>query len=135
MARAAGLGGTSAARHPPVGGGGGGEGPGGRIGDGYFRGGGPVGYLGHPGQTAEPHTRPGWATVGDMGSLDDDGYLFLTDRRHHTIISGGVNVYPQEAESALVSHPRVADAAVFGVPDPAMGQAVVGVVETVDPAD
>jgi long-chain acyl-CoA synthetase len=109
--------------------------PAGRIGDVYFEGGVPFDYLDDPGKTAESHNRHGWATVGDMGYLDDDGYLFLTDRRHHTIISGGVNVYPQEAESALVSHPRVADAAVFGVPDPAMGQAVVGVVETVDPAD
>ncbi|WP_029116552.1 fatty-acid--CoA ligase FadD4 [Mycobacterium sp. URHB0044] len=107
----------------------------GRIGDVYFEGGVPFDYLDDPGKTADSHNGHGWATVGDVGYLDDDGYLFLTDRRHHTIISGGVNVYPQEAESALVSHPRVADAAVFGVPDAAMGQAVVGVVETVDPVD
>jgi fatty-acyl-CoA synthase len=109
--------------------------PAGRIGDVYFEGGVPFDYLDDPGKTAESHNGHGWATVGDVGYLDDGGYLFLTDRRHHTIISGGVNVYPQEAESALVSHPRVADAAVFGVPDPAMGQAVVGVVEVVDPVD
>lgn len=77
-------------------------------------------------------TRDGWVTVGDVGYLDDDGYLYLTDRRHHMIISGGVNVYPQEAENALISHPLVADAAVFGLPDPDLGQTVKAVVELVD---
>ena len=65
-------------------------------------------------------------TVGDIGYLDDEGYLFLTDRRHHMIISGGVNIYPQEAENLLVTHPKVLDAAVFGVPDDEMGQRVDG---------
>ena len=74
-------------------------------------------------------------TVGDVGYLDDEGYLFLTDRRHHMIISGGVNIYPQEAENLLVTHPKVLDAAVFGIPDDEMGQSVKGVVQTVDPAD
>jgi fatty-acyl-CoA synthase len=74
-------------------------------------------------------------TVGDIGYLDGDGYLYLTDRRHHMIISGGVNIYPQEAENMLVTHPKVMDAAVFGVPDDEMGQSVKGVVQTVDPAD
>ena len=74
-------------------------------------------------------------TVGDIGYLDDDGYLYLTDRRHHMIISGGVNIYPQEAENMLVTHPKVMDAAVFGIPDEEMGQSVKGVVQTVDPAD
>ncbi len=74
-------------------------------------------------------------TVGDVGYLNDDGYLFLTDRRHHMIISGGVNIYPQEAENLLVTHPKVLDAAVFGIPDDEMGQSVKGVVQTVDPAD
>ena len=63
-------------------------------------------------------------TVGDIGYLDDDGYLYLTDRRHHMIISGGVNIYPQEAENMLVTHPKVMDAAVFGIPDDEMGQSV-----------
>ena len=74
-------------------------------------------------------------TVGDIGYLDEDGYLYLTDRRHHMIISGGVNIYPQEAENILVTHPKVMDAAVFGIPDDEMGQSVKGVVQTVDPAD
>ena len=62
-----------------------------------------------------------------------DSYLYLTDRRNHMIISGGVNVYPQETESLLVSHPLVVDAAVFGVPDPVMGQSVTAVVQLADP--
>ena len=74
-------------------------------------------------------------TVGDIGYLDEEGFLYLTDRRHHMIISGGVNIYPQEAENMLVTHPKVMDAAVFGVPDEEMGQSVKGVVQTVDPAD
>lgn len=74
-------------------------------------------------------------TVGDVGYVDSDGYLYLTDRRHHMIISGGVNIYPQEAENALVSHPKVADAAVFGIPDEDMGQSVKAVVQLVDHAD
>jgi fatty-acyl-CoA synthase len=73
--------------------------------------------------------------VGDIAYLDEDGYLYLTDRRHHMIISGGVNIYPQEAENILVTHPKVMDAAVFGVPHDEMGQSVKGVVQTVDPAD
>ena len=62
------------------------------------------------------------------------GNLYLTDRRHHMIISGGVNIYPQEAENILVTHPKVMDAAVFGIPDQEMGQRVKGVVQTVDEA-
>src|SRR6202012_4780729 len=77
----------------------------------------------------------GWMTVGDIGYLDDEGYLYLTDRRHHMIISGGVNIYPQETENLLVTHPKVLDAAVFGVPDDEMGQRVLAVVPTVEPAD
>ena len=70
-----------------------------------------------------------------MGYLDADGYLYLTDRDTFMIISGGVNIYPQEAENMLVTHPRVMDAAVFGIPDDEMGQSVKAVVQTVDPAD
>ncbi len=86
-------------------------------------------------KTAASRDKHGWATVGDIGYLDDEGYLYLTDRRHHMIISGGVNIYPQEAENLLVTHPKVLDAAVFGIPDDEMGQRVKGVVQTVDPAD
>ena len=66
--------------------------------------------------------------------LDEDGYLYLTDRQAHMIISGGVNIYPQETENVLASHPRVADVAVIGVPDAEMGEAVKAVIELVDPA-
>jgi long-chain acyl-CoA synthetase len=92
-------------------------------------------YHGDPEKTAASRDKHGWVTVGDIGYLDDDGYLFLTDRRHHMIISGGVNIYPQEAENLLVTHPKVLDAAVFGIPDDEMGQSVKGVVQTVDPGD
>ncbi|MCX6480133.1 MAG: AMP-binding protein [Mycobacterium sp.] len=92
-------------------------------------------YLNDPEKTAASRSKHGWRTVGDIGYLDDDGYLYLTDRRHHMIISGGVNIYPQEAENLLVNHPRVMDAAVFGIPDEEMGQSVKGVVQLVDPAE
>jgi len=70
----------------------------------------------------------GWSTLGDIGHVDDDGYLYLTDRRADMIISGGVNVYPQEAENVLAGHPAVADVAVFGIPDEDMGERVHAVV-------
>jgi acyl-coenzyme A synthetase/AMP-(fatty) acid ligase len=73
-------------------------------------------------------------TVGDVGHLDDDGYLYLTDRRDFMIVAGGVNIYPQEAENLLVTHPRVLDAAVFGIPDAEMGERVHAVVQPVEPA-
>ncbi|MGV0577724.1 fatty-acid--CoA ligase FadD4 [Mycolicibacterium elephantis] len=92
-------------------------------------------YHKDPQKTAESRDRHGWVTVGDVGYVDEDGYMYLTDRKHHMIISGGVNIYPQEAENLLVTHPKVMDAAVFGVPDEEMGQAVKAVVQTVDPAD
>jgi fatty-acyl-CoA synthase len=92
-------------------------------------------YHRDPEKTAASRDKHGWVTVGDIGYLDDEGYLFLTDRRHHMIISGGVNIYPQEAENLLVTHPKVLDAAVFGIADDEMGQTVKGVVQTVHPAD
>ncbi|OBG20592.1 fatty-acid--CoA ligase FadD4 [Mycobacterium sp. 852002-51057_SCH5723018] len=109
--------------------------PPGQAGEIYFEGGFNFEYLNDPTKTAASRDRHGWATVGDIGYLDDDGYLYLTDRRHHMIISGGVNIYPQEAENLLVTHPKVLDAAVFGVPDDEMGQRVMAAVQTVDPAD
>jgi fatty-acyl-CoA synthase len=109
--------------------------PPGEAGEIYFEGGFDFEYLNDAAKTASSRDSHGWKTVGDIGYLDDDGYLYLTDRRHHMIISGGVNIYPQEAENMLVSHPKVMDAAVFGVPDDEMGQRVKGVVQTVDPAD
>ena len=106
--------------------------PAGEAGEIYFETGASFEYLNDPEKTAATMSRQGWRTVGDIGYLDDEGYLYLTDRRHHMIISGGVNIYPQEAENLLVTHPRVMDAAVFGVPDDEMGQSVKGVVQLVD---
>ncbi|NMO04555.1 acyl-CoA synthetase [Gordonia sp. TBRC 11910] len=73
-----------------------------------------------------------WATTGDMGYLDEDGYLYLTDRKAFMIISGGVNIYPQEAENVLVNHPAVYDVAVIGIPDPEMGEQVKACVQLAD---
>jgi long-chain acyl-CoA synthetase len=109
--------------------------PPGEPGEIYFEGGFDFEYLNDAAKTASSRDSHGWKTVGDIGYLDEDGYLYLTDRRHHMIISGGVNIYPQEAENILVTHPKVMDAAVFGIPDDEMGQRVKGVVQTVDPAD
>ena len=86
-------------------------------------------------KTAESIDARGWSTVGDMGYLDDEGYLYLTDRRTFMIVSGGVNIYPQEAENLLVTHPAVYDVAVFGVPDDEMGERVHAVVQPVDMAN
>ncbi|HEX2213945.1 MAG TPA: fatty-acid--CoA ligase FadD4, partial [Mycobacterium sp.] len=109
--------------------------PPGEPGEIYFEGGNTFEYLNDPEKTAKSRDKHGWMTVGDIGYVDEEGYLYLTDRRHHMIISGGVNIYPQEAENMLVVHPKVLDAAVFGVPDEEMGQSVKAVVQTVDPAD
>jgi len=107
----------------------------GEVGDIYYEGGRPFSYLKDEAKTAASLNEQGWVTVGDVGYLDAEGYLYLTDRRHHLIISGGVNIYPQEAEDALISHPRVLDAAVFGIPDESMGQSVKAVVQPVNPVD
>jgi fatty-acyl-CoA synthase len=109
--------------------------PPGQAGEIYFEGGHAFEYLNDAEKTAESRNKHGWTTVGDVGYLDDDGYLYLTDRRHHMIISGGVNIYPQETENLLVTHPRVLDAAVFGIPDDEMGQSVKAAVQTVDSDD
>ncbi len=117
---------------PHVLGAGGAELPSGEVGDIYFEGGLPFSYLDDADKTASGRDHRGWVTVGDVGYLDKGGYLYLTDRRHHTIISGGVNIYPREAEDALIEHPAVLDAAVFGIPDSEMGQTVVAAVQLVD---
>jgi fatty-acyl-CoA synthase len=96
----------------------------------WFSGGTRFTYHGDPGKTAASVDGAGRATVGDLGHLDEEGYLFLADRRDHLIISGGVNIYPQEVEDALILHPAVMDVAVVGLPDPEMGERVVAVVET-----
>ena len=80
---------------------------------------------------AQNPARPGWTTLGDIGHLDAEGYLYLTDRRANMIISGGVNIWPQEAENALLEHPDVLDAAVLGVPCEEMGQRVKAFVQPV----
>lgn len=90
----------------------------------------PFEYFNDPEKTTESRTPDGtMATVGDIGYLDDDGYLYLTDRASFMIISGGVNIYPQEAENLLITHPKVADAAVFGVPNADLGEEVKAVVQ------
>ena len=109
--------------------------PAGEPGQIYFDGGYSFEYLNDAEKTSASVEKHGWATVGDVGYLDDEGYLYLTDRRHHMIISGGVNIYPQETENMLVTHPKVLDAAVFGIPDEDMGQSVKAAVQTVDAAD
>jgi len=91
----------------------------------------PFEYRGDPGKTAAAQhpDHPNWATVGDMGYLDEDHFLYLTDRQSHMIISGGVNIYPREVEDVLIEHPAVYDVAVLGVPDEEMGERVQAVVQ------
>jgi acyl-CoA synthetase (AMP-forming)/AMP-acid ligase II len=108
--------------------------PAGREGRIYFHGGPPVSYHNSPEKTAEVQGEHG-ATFGDIGYVDPDGYLFLTDRASYMIISGGVNVYPQETENILVMHPKVADVAVIGVPSEELGEEVKAVVQPRDWAD
>jgi len=87
-------------------------------------------YFNDPVKTAESRSPDGtMTTVGDVGYVDDDGYLYLTDRATFMIISGGVNIYPQECENLLITHPKVADAAVFGVPNEDLGEEVKAVVQ------
>ncbi len=95
----------------------------------YFSDGPRFRYHGDEAKTADAHLPNGWSTLGDIGHLDADGFLHLTDRRAHTIIVGGVNVYPQEAENVLTLHPKVADVAVIGVPDPERGEQVKAIVQ------
>jgi long-chain acyl-CoA synthetase len=95
-----------------------------------FSGGPPFAYHGEQASTST-HDAQGRASFGDVGYVDSDGYLFLTDRKAFMIISGGVNVYPQETENTLILHPKVADVAVIGVPDPDLGEAVKAVVQPV----
>ena len=103
----------------------------------YFEGGWDFAYLGDPDKTrgSRNPNHPTWSTLGDIGYLDEDGYLFLTDRKSFMIISGGVNIYPQEIENLLISHPKVADVAVIGVPNPEMGEEVKAVVQPQNWAD
>jgi acyl-CoA synthetase (AMP-forming)/AMP-acid ligase II len=103
--------------------------PAGEVGTVYFSGGSPFEYHNDPGKTASAFNPSGWSTLGDMGYVDDEGYLYLADRRTDLIVSGGVNIYPREVEEALAPHPAVADVAVIAVPDAEMGQRVHAVVQ------
>lgn len=100
----------------------------------YFEGGWDFKYLGDDEKTRASRNplHPDWSMLGDVGYVDEDGYLFLTDRKHHMIISGGVNIYLQEVENHLIIHPKVADAAVIGVPNAEMGEEVKAVVQPLD---
>ncbi len=91
-------------------------------------------YNNDPVKTNQAQDARGWATYGDIGHLDDDGYLYLTDRASNMIISGGVNIYPQEAEMVLSAHPAIHDVAVLGVPDAEMGELVKAFVQLRDGA-
>ena len=101
----------------------------------YFSGGGAFEYHNDPKKTADSRNQEGWTTLGDVGYLDQDGFLYLTDRKHFMIISGGVNIYPQEAENVLIMHPSVVDVAVFGVPNEEFGEEVKAVVQPIDMLD
>ncbi len=110
--------------------------PAGEEGGVYFSGGGDFEYHGDPEKTAGAYAPGGQSTLGDIGKLDEDGFLYLTDRKAFMIISGGVNIYPQEAENVLAMHDKIVDVAVFGVPDDDMGEQVKAVVQPVEmPAD
>jgi long-chain acyl-CoA synthetase len=98
----------------------------------WFRGATSFEYFNDPAKTAESRSSDGTAsTVGDVGYVDAEGYLYLTDRKSHMIISGGVNIYPQETENLLVTHPYVMDAAVIGVPDDDLGEVVKAIVQPI----
>jgi long-chain acyl-CoA synthetase len=106
--------------------------PAGEPGQLWFEGGVPFEYLDDPSKTEATRNAQGWVSVGDVGYRDADGYLYLTDRVSNMIISGGVNIYPQEAEDLLLTHPAVMDAAVIGVPDDDLGEVVKAVIQPVD---
>jgi len=98
----------------------------------YFSGGSRFEYHNDPDKTRAAYNERGWSTLGDIGYVDEDGFLYLTDRKANMIISGGVNIYPQETENVLITHPKVTDVAVFGVPNEDFGEEVKAVVQPVD---
>jgi len=106
--------------------------PSGEIGGIYFESNVEYEYHKAPEKTAESRSKEGYTTLGDVGYVDEEGWLFLTDRKAHMIISGGVNIYPQEAENVLVTHPKVQDVAVIGVPNEDFGEEVKAIVQPVD---
>ena len=95
----------------------------------FFEGGATFEYHNDPEKTKGSRHPKGWSTLGDVGYVDNDGFLYLTDRKAYMIISGGVNIYPQESENLLVTHPKVVDVAVFGVPNDEFGEEVKAVVQ------
>ncbi|MFM9863477.1 MAG: AMP-binding protein [Micropepsaceae bacterium] len=101
----------------------------------YFANGPEFSYHNDAKKTAEARNDKGWSTLGDVGYVDKDGYLYLTDRKAFMIISGGVNIYPQEAENVLINHAKVADVAVIGVPNEDFGEEVKAVVQPMNWAD
>ena len=103
--------------------------PQGEAGAVYFSDGPQFAYHNDPEKTAQTRNAQGWTTLGDIGYMDEQGYLYLVDRKAFMIISGGVNIYPQEAENVLLQHPKVVDAAVIGVPNDEMGEEVKAFVE------
>lgn len=105
--------------------------PVGQTGELFFEGGPDFEYFKDPVKTASVSNDRGWRSLGDMGYVDHDGYLYLTDRSTFMIVSGGVNIYPQEVENLLVMHPKLVDAAVFGVPNDEFGEEVKAVVQPV----
>jgi long-chain acyl-CoA synthetase len=106
------------------------ERPTGTAGTVWFKTASPFEYFNDPERTKEARSPDGsMSTVGDVGYVDADRYLYLTDRATFMIISGGVNIYPQECENLLITHPKIADAAVFGVPNPDLGEEVKAVVQ------
>jgi long-chain acyl-CoA synthetase len=110
------------------------ERPTGEIGTVYFADAPVFTYHNDPEKTKRAYNDKGWSTLGDVGYLDGEGFLYLTDRKSYMIISGGVNIYPQETEDVLIRHPSVADVAVFGVPNEEMGEEVKAVVQPNDMA-
>ena len=108
--------------------------PAGSVGEIYFENGHQFSYHNDPEKTAQCTNARGWTTLGDIGKLDDEGYLYLTDRKSFLIISGGVNIYPQETEDVLISHSAALDAAVIGIPDEEFGESVLAVVQLIDPS-
>ncbi len=102
--------------------------PAGETGTIYFADGGQFEYHNDPEQTARSRTRQGWTTIGDVGYMNDEGYLYLTDRKADMVISGGVNIYPKEVEDVLIMHPLIDDVAVIGVPDEERGEVLKAIV-------
>jgi long-chain acyl-CoA synthetase len=103
--------------------------PVGESGELFFEGGPQFEYFKDPAKTASVSNERGWRSLGDVGYVAEDGYLYLTDRSSFMIVSGGVNIYPQEAENLLIMHPKLVDAAVFGVPNDEFGEEVKAVVQ------